>query len=254
MRSHEGPERHQGHRSAVGSPLWIHMTAVTARARAVFAWRTSGWPGGTHQPGAPSAVLGARGAGRGRRDLADRHAGPVRPGRARRRGHVQLRRAAVLGVPGRRPAAGVRHGLSSALAKRKAPHRVAFNAAQLTLSLGAAGLVIAAARLHPSTRPTRGCRTGRACLAWRWPRSPTSSSTTCWSAPRSRCTRGPRTSDAARERCPTRPSSTRPAGDRAAGRGRDEPLAAAPGAVRVPAGGDLRQRRDLGAARAPGPP
>jgi len=31
-------ERHQGRRPAVGSPLWIHMTAVSVAGTVVLAW------------------------------------------------------------------------------------------------------------------------------------------------------------------------------------------------------------------------
>ena len=81
----------------------------------------------------------------------------VTPGRSsleapRRLGHVQLRCPDRLGPAGRRAAPRPRDVLTF-LAKRKAPHRAAFNAAaSATLSLAPAGRAVSRSAMHHSPR------------------------------------------------------------------------------------------------------
>ncbi len=132
-----------------GSPLWIHLTTVTAAGAGVFAWAM------TRLAGVPAHLLG----------------------------HPLFWLVAMLVVvgeiwpiitPGRSgsdaPLASLTFGfaamlywgfpvailllvvsrLAVGLANRKALHRVAFNAAQMTISMAVAGLALQAAGLHPS--------------------------------------------------------------------------------------------------------
>ncbi len=133
-----------------GSPLWIHMTGVTGAGVVVLAWAVSrlglaGRNSLAHDPRfwviAALVVIGEV------RPIAT----PGRSGPDAAVVSVAFSFAALLfwGFP----VAALLRVLSTALvsaAKRNALHRIAFNAGQLTLSLGAAGIVIAAARLHPA--------------------------------------------------------------------------------------------------------
>jgi diguanylate cyclase (GGDEF)-like protein len=133
-----------------GSPLWIHLTGVTGAGVVVLAWAVSqlglaGLNSLAHDPRfwviAALVVIGEV------RPIAT----PGRSGTDAAVVSVAFSFAALLfwGFP----VAALLRVLSTTLvgvAKRTAPHRIAFNACQLTLSLGAAGVVIAAARLHPA--------------------------------------------------------------------------------------------------------
>jgi diguanylate cyclase (GGDEF)-like protein len=132
----------------VGSPLWIHMTSVTVAGFLVFAWamtRLSGLPQLVRHPLfwviaalivvselRPIVAPGAAGAESPVASLTFSFAAllywgfPVA---------VLLRVTSCLAV---------------GLAQRKAPHRCAFNAAQTTLSMAAAGLALALTGLHPA--------------------------------------------------------------------------------------------------------
>src|ERR1700683_3460551 len=132
----------------VGSPLWIHMTSVTVAGGLVFAWamtRLSGLSGLLLHPQfwviAALVVVGEM------RPI-------VTPGRAGAESPVPsltFSFAALLfwGFP----VAVLLRATSClivGLAQRKAPHRCAFNAAQTTLSMAAAGLVLALTGIHPA--------------------------------------------------------------------------------------------------------
>ncbi len=133
-----------------GSPLWIHMTGVTGAGIVVLAWAVSqlglaGLASLTHDPRfwviAALVVVGEV------RPIAT----PGRSGPDAPVVSLAFSFAALLfwGFP----AAALLRVTSTVLvsaAKRRAPHRIAFNAAQLTLGLGAAGLALAAAGVHPS--------------------------------------------------------------------------------------------------------
>jgi diguanylate cyclase (GGDEF)-like protein len=138
----------------VGSPLWIHVTAVTVAGLAVFIWAmTMLSPAGleflARQPlfwvivvlvavgeMRPVVTLGRSGFQSPVASVAFSFAAllywgfPVA---------VLLRAAATLAVE---------------LAQRKAPHRCLFNAAQTTLAMAAAGLLMSLTGIHPTaTRP-----------------------------------------------------------------------------------------------------
>ncbi len=134
----------------IGSPLWNYITAITVAGLGALLVAVRGLPGS----GAPElleqpllwvlAALALLG-----RAQADRDAGQIRARRRGRLGDVLLRRAALLGLPGRRAAPGGHHaGRRAVRAARGLPG--AFNVAQLTLSLAAAAAVLAAAGIHPS--------------------------------------------------------------------------------------------------------
>jgi diguanylate cyclase (GGDEF)-like protein len=132
----------------VGSPLWIHMTAVTAAGLGVFALgmtRLSGLPGLVRHPlfWVIAALV-----------LVGEVRPIVTPGRAGAESPVPsltFSFAALLywgfGVA---VLLRVTSFLIVAIAHRKAPHRCAFNAAQTTLSMAAAGLALAVTGLHPA--------------------------------------------------------------------------------------------------------
>ena len=81
---------------------------------------------------------------------------------------------------------------------RHSPHRVAFNAAQVSLSMGAAELVLWASRIPscPTGRPSMPMACWRLttarCRSCCWRAWPTSSSTSSWSWARSPCSRARR--------------------------------------------------------------
>lgn len=132
----------------VGSPLWIHMTSVTVAGFAVFVWamlHLSGLPELVRHPLfwviaalivvgelRPIVAAGANGA-----------ESPV--------ASLTFSFAALLywGFPVA-VLLRVTSSLAVGLAQRKAPHRCAFNAAQTTLSMAAAGLALALTGLHPA--------------------------------------------------------------------------------------------------------
>ena len=92
----------------IGSPLWIYLTVVTTGRPAGAGGGAAApeWPG---RAGPPSIALAGRRADRGRRDASDRDSRQVKYRGAGRVADFQLRRAALLGVRGRRGAAGNRH-------------------------------------------------------------------------------------------------------------------------------------------------
>jgi diguanylate cyclase (GGDEF)-like protein len=133
----------------IGSPLWIYLTAVTVAGGAVLAAAMAGLPAAglpvlIRQPLLPAiaalCVIGAL------RPI-------VTPGKTRQvSGDASLTFSfAALLYWGFPVAALVRLAASllSAAIGRRAPLRSAFNAAQLTLSLGAAWLVLLVAGIHP---------------------------------------------------------------------------------------------------------
>ncbi len=131
-----------------GSPLWIHMTSVTVAGALVFAWAMM------HLSGLPELV---------------RHplfwviaaliiVGELRPivspgayGAESPVASLTFSFAALLywGFPVA-VLLRVTSSLAVNLAQRKAVHRCAFNAAQTTLSMAAAGLALALTGLHPA--------------------------------------------------------------------------------------------------------
>jgi len=132
----------------VGSPLWIHMTTVTAAGLAVFAWamtRLSGLQTLVHHPLfwviAALVVVGDM------RPIIT----PTRSGAESPVASLTFSFAALLywGFP---VAVLVKatSSLAVGLAQRKALHRSAFNAAQTTLAMGAAGLALAVSGIHPA--------------------------------------------------------------------------------------------------------
>ena len=187
-----------------------------------------------------------------RRDLADHHARPVRPGSPRGVGHLQLRGAALLGAA--RSLLGCARSPrwpSAWPSARRCAARVQLGPGHPQPGRGGRGCWPSAC-IRRAARPWEptGARAGRSC----WPPRPTSRSTSCWSASPSRCTSGPRS----RSRCAGLPYqafvslvllSTAPLVAVVMGT-----LGAAGAAVPVPAGRGLRQRRHVGAARAPGAP
>jgi diguanylate cyclase (GGDEF)-like protein len=130
----------------VGSPLWIHMTSVTVAGLLVFAWamaRLSGLSGLLRHPlfWVIAALV-----------LVGEMRPIVAPGRSGAESPVPsltFSFAALLywgfGVA---VLLRVTSSLIVAIAQRKAPHRCAFNAAQTTLSMAAAGLALAVTGLH----------------------------------------------------------------------------------------------------------
>lgn len=132
----------------VGSPLWIHMTTVTAAGLAVFAWaitRLSGLQTLVHHPLfwviAALVVVGDM------RPIIT----PTRSGAESPVASLTFSFAALLywGFP---VAVLVKatSSLAVGLAQRKALHRSAFNAAQTTLAMGAAGLALAVSGIRPA--------------------------------------------------------------------------------------------------------
>jgi len=131
-----------------GSPLWIHMTAVIVVGAAVFAWsmtRLSGLDSLVRHPQfwviAALVVVGEM------RPLV----APGRSGLESPVASLTFGFAALLywGFP---VAVLLRATASLAvgLVQGKAPHRCAFNAAQTTLSMAAAGLALALTGIHPA--------------------------------------------------------------------------------------------------------
>ena len=132
----------------VGSPLWIHMTAVTVAGVVVFAWamtRLSGLSGLVREPlfWVIAALLVV---GEMRPILTQGRSGFQSPVAS-----LAFSFAALLywGFP---VAVLLRVLVSLAveLAQRKAPHRCLFNAAQTTLAMAAAGLALGLTGVHPS--------------------------------------------------------------------------------------------------------
>src|SRR5215471_8486294 len=132
----------------VGSPLWIHMTTVTLAGLAVFAWamtRLSGLPNLVHHPLfwviAALVVVGDM------RPIIT----PTKSGAESPVASLTFSFAALLywGFP---VAVLVKatSSLAVGLAQGKALHRSAFNAAQTTLAMGAAGLALAVSGIHPA--------------------------------------------------------------------------------------------------------
>jgi diguanylate cyclase (GGDEF)-like protein len=132
----------------VGSPLWIHMTAVTVLGVAVFAWamtRLSGVSGLVREPlfWVIAALLVV---GEMRPIVTQARSGFQSPVASLAFGFAAL---LYWGFP----VAVLLRALASLvveLAQRKAPHRCLFNAAQTTLALAAAGLVLQLTGNHPS--------------------------------------------------------------------------------------------------------
>jgi diguanylate cyclase (GGDEF)-like protein len=133
-----------------GSPLWIHLTAVTAAGAVVLAVAVTqlgltGLRDLAHNPRFwVIAVLVV--VGEVRPIITPGKTGPDAPVVA-----LAFSFAALLfwGFP----IAALLRAISVTLVggmQRKAPHRIAFNAAQFTLSLGAAGMALAATGLHPA--------------------------------------------------------------------------------------------------------
>jgi len=132
----------------VGSPLWIHMTTVTAAGLAVFAWamtRLSGLPNLVHHPLfwviAALVVVGDM------RPIIT----PTKSGAESPVASLTFSFAALLywGFP---VAVLVKatSSLAVGLAQRKALHRSSFNAAQTTLAMAAAGLALAVTGINPA--------------------------------------------------------------------------------------------------------
>ncbi len=133
----------------IGSPLWVHLTVVTAAGAVALGvagplLATSGLPVLLRQPLlwiiAGLVLIGEFWP----------IATPGKPDCDAGGASLTFSFAALLywGFP---VAAAIRvvTGAAAALAGRGAPFRVAFNTAQYTLSLGAAGLVLTAAGIHP---------------------------------------------------------------------------------------------------------
>jgi diguanylate cyclase (GGDEF)-like protein len=132
----------------VGSPLWIHMTSVTAAGVLVFAWAM------TRLSGLSDLVLHPQFWAIAALIVVGEMRPIVTPGRSGAESPVPsltFSFAALLywGFP----VAVLLRATSClivGLAQRKAPHRCAFNAAQTTLSMAAAGLVLALTGIHPA--------------------------------------------------------------------------------------------------------
>lgn len=134
----------------VGSPLWIHMTAVSAAGTVVLAWALTqlgitGLDDLAHNPRF-WVIAGLVVVGEVRPIMTPGKTGPDAPVVA-----LAFSFAALLfwGFP----VAALLRVISTTLvgaAQRKAPQRIVFNAAQFTLSLGAAGLALSADGLHPT--------------------------------------------------------------------------------------------------------
>jgi diguanylate cyclase (GGDEF)-like protein len=134
----------------VGSPLWIHVTAVSVAGLAVFVWAmTMVCPAGlqllARQPLFWVIVVLVV-VGEMRPVVTQGRSGFQSPVAS-----VTFSFAALLywGFP---VAVLLRAAASLAveLAQRKAPHRCLFNAAQTTLAMAAAGLLMSAAGVHPT--------------------------------------------------------------------------------------------------------
>jgi diguanylate cyclase (GGDEF)-like protein len=136
----------------VGSPLWIHLTTVTTAGAVAFAavmTRLHGltpWPGGLVWHPLFWLLAALIVVGEIWPIITPGRSGPESPVAS-----VTFSFAALIywGLP----VAILARGLSTlavGIAERKSLRRSAFNAAQVTLSLGAAGLVLAAFGLHPS--------------------------------------------------------------------------------------------------------
>jgi diguanylate cyclase (GGDEF)-like protein len=134
----------------VGSPLWIHMTAVSAAGAVVLAWALTqlGITGLDYLAHNPRfwVIAALVVVGEVRPIMTPGKTGPDAPVVA-----LAFSFAALLfwGFP----VAALLRVISTTLvgaAQRKAPHRIVFNAAQFTLSLAAAGLAISADGLHPT--------------------------------------------------------------------------------------------------------
>jgi len=132
----------------VGSPLWIHMTSVTVAGAAVFAWAVtnlSGLAGLVRHP--LFWVIAALVAVGEIRPIVT----PGRSGLESPVASLTFGFAALLywGFPVA-ILLRVTSGLAVGLVQRKAPQRTAFNAAQTTLGMAAAGLALAITGLHPA--------------------------------------------------------------------------------------------------------
>ena len=251
--AHEGSERHQGHRTtrrfAAVDP---HDLGDRCRIRGVRLGHAAPvWPAGACQ--AP-AVLGHRRADRGRRAAADRRSGRERRRIAGRVAHVQLRRAAVLGLSGCGAAPGhvlprrwpgSAQGAAPVRVQRRpddpehgrrwagpVPHRAASGAQPSAGPVGrrpAHGAVRRRGLLRGELRPAR--RGHRAALPGSSPaKSPPGAAV---------------------------PGAAQPGADRGCPAGRRRHggrFRVAGAAVRVPAGRHLHERGHVGAARAPGSP
>src|SRR5215470_9540543 len=143
-----------------GSPLWIHMALVVFTGAGALAWAVGQTGAGSVHGLVRSPVFWEIAA----LTVAGEMRPIVTPGRPARDAPVislTFSFTALLfwgfGV------AALLRVLSTVIAgvaQHRAPHRIAFNAAQLTLSLGAAGLVLMAGGLHPSPAAP-GAPTGR---------------------------------------------------------------------------------------------
>ena len=134
----------------IGSPLWLHMTSVTIAGGVLLGWALTrlGLAGLSQLAGNPRfwviAVLVV--VGEVRPIVTPGRAGPAAP-------VVSLAFSFAALLCWGFPVAALLRVISTTLvgvAQRKAPHRIAFNAAHLTLGLGAAGLALAGAGLHPA--------------------------------------------------------------------------------------------------------
>jgi diguanylate cyclase (GGDEF)-like protein len=136
----------------VGSPLWIHMTAVTVAGAVVFAWAMTRLSGLTELAREPLFwVIAALLVVGEMRPIVTQ----VRSGFQSPVASLAFSFAALLywGFPVA-VLLRVLASLSVELAQRKAPHRCLFNAAQTTLALAAAGLALTLTGVHASaTKP-----------------------------------------------------------------------------------------------------
>src|SRR5580698_6505755 len=167
----------------VGSPLWIHLVMVTTAGAAAFAaamLRLHGllpWPGGLVWHPLFWLIAGLVVVGEIWPIITPGRSGPESPVAS-----VTFSFAALIywGLP----VALLLRAASTlvvGLAERKSVRRSAFNSAQVTLSLWAAGLVLLAFGLHPSPAHVWDPN-GRDCSSWCPPRPPTSPLTSSWSA------------------------------------------------------------------------
>ena len=133
-----------------GSPLWIHMTAVTGAGIVVLAWAASqlGMQGLNHLARSPGfwviALLVV--VGEVRPIATPGKSGPDAP-------VVSLAFSFAALLFWGFPVAALLRVISTTLvgaAKRNSAHRIAFNAAVYTLGLGAAGIALAAVGRHPA--------------------------------------------------------------------------------------------------------
>jgi diguanylate cyclase (GGDEF)-like protein len=139
----------------VGSPLWLHMTLVTVAGGLLLGWALTrlGLAGLGQLAGNPRfwviAVLVV--VGEVRPIVTPGRAGPDAP-------VVSLAVSFAALLCWGFPVAALLRVTSTTLVgvaqrkapQRKAPHRIAFNAAQFVLSLGAAGLALDVAGVHPA--------------------------------------------------------------------------------------------------------